>query len=150
MTPEQLAAAAVKERQQASLEPLKTQYKETVSKLDELAGQIREIDPTWEPPSPPTVASRILDWVKTQGKAVSKPEIAARVKTKYIGGALKKRVEKSKTLTFDKTARTHSVPARGEHCLIIRKLRKETLKAEMLRQFANCKISQIRCEPSFS
>jgi hypothetical protein len=109
-TPEQLAAA-VKERQLASLEPLKTEYAETVSKLGDLAGRISAIDPTWEPPTPPTVTDRVLAFVKTQGKAVSRSEIAAGVGTKYIGNTLKKMVEKSKTLRFDKTAKTYSLPA---------------------------------------
>ncbi len=111
MTPEQLKAA-VKDRQQASLEPMKAEYSETLGKLGELADKITAIDPTWQPPSPPTVADRILDWVKTQGKPVSKSEIAAGVKTTYTRGTLKKLVEKSKTLTFDKTAKTYSVPAK--------------------------------------
>ena len=54
---------------------------------------------------------RILEWVKGQGKPVSKADIAKGLGTKYIGNTLKKMVEKAKTLSFDKTAKTYSVPA---------------------------------------
>ena len=81
MTPGQLTAA-VKERQQASLDPLKTEYAETVARLEELAKKITGIGPTWEPSTPPTVPERILSRVKGQGKPVSKAEIMAGLKTK--------------------------------------------------------------------
>ena len=110
MTPEQLAAA-VKERQQASLDPLKKEYSETAARLEGLAKKITGIDPTWERPSPPTVPERILSWVKAQGKPVSKAEIIKGLGTKYVGGALKKLTEKTKTPSFDKTAKTYSIPA---------------------------------------
>ncbi len=72
---------------------------------------IKPIDPAWEPPSPPTVPEKILAWVEALGKAVTKAEILAGVKTKYVGNTLKKVVEKSKTLSFDKTAKTCSIRA---------------------------------------
>jgi hypothetical protein len=108
MTPERLAAAA-KERQRASLDPLKKESLETVSELGKLADQIDAIDPTWEPPKEPTTPEKIQAWVKAQGKPVSKSEIANGLGTKYIGNTVKKMVEKAKTLSFDKTAKTYSV-----------------------------------------
>jgi hypothetical protein len=107
MTPEQLAEA-VKARQQASLEPLRKEYSETVSKVKELETKIRGIDPSWEPPTPPTVSEEISAWVKAQGKAVSKSEIMAGLKTKWIGNTLKKMVEKKALVLKDDK---YSVPA---------------------------------------
>jgi hypothetical protein len=107
MTPEQLSAA-VKERQQASLDPLKKEYSETVSNAKELETKIRAIDPSWEPPTPPAVLERISAWVKAQGKAVSKSGIMAGLKTKWIGDTLKKMVEKKAPVLKDDK---YSVPA---------------------------------------
>ncbi len=64
-----------------------------------------------EPHFPPTVPDRILAWVKFQGKPLSKAEIIKRIGTKHIGNTVKKMVEKAKTLSFDKTAKTYSVTA---------------------------------------
>lgn len=52
-----------------------------------------------------------VEWVKGHGKPVSKADIAKGLGTRFIGNTLKKMVEKAKTLSFDKTAKTYSVPA---------------------------------------
>ena len=111
MHPSRCCPPAQKARQQASLEPLKKEYSDTAAKVGGLADRITAIDPTWEPPTAPKRPDRILEWVKGQGKPVSKAGIAEGLGTKYIGNALKKMVEKAKTLSFDKTAKTYSVPA---------------------------------------
>ena len=80
LTPEQLAAAA-KERQQASLQPL--------------------IE--WNPPKSPSVSDKILSWVTAQNKAVTKVEISAGVGKKFVLSAIKKLVTKgSLTVKDDK------------------------------------------------
>jgi hypothetical protein len=44
-------------------------------------------------------------------KPVSKADIAKGMETKQIGNTLKKMVGKARTLSFDQTAKTYSVPA---------------------------------------
>ena len=102
LTPEQLAAAA-RERQQASLQPLIDEYTKKESALSELKTRIQAIDSDWIPPKAPSVSDKIMSWVTGQNKAVTKTEISAGIGKKFVTSALKKLLEKgSLTVKDDK------------------------------------------------
>jgi len=100
LTPEQLAAAA-KERQQASLQPLIDEYTKTDAILSELEMKIQAIQPDWNPPKSPSVSDKILSWVTAQNKAVTKAEISAGVGKKFVLSAIKKLVTKGNLAVKD-------------------------------------------------
>jgi hypothetical protein len=56
------------EKKQASLEPMIAEYGQTEQRLAELRKSIREVNPEW---NPPTLADRILAFVKSKGTATT-------------------------------------------------------------------------------
>ncbi len=56
------------EKKQASLEPMIAEYGQTENRLVELRKTIREVNPNW---NPPTLADRILGFIKSKGKATA-------------------------------------------------------------------------------
>jgi hypothetical protein len=100
LTPEQLAAAA-RERQQASLQPLIDEYAKTEASLSELKMKIQAINPEWNPPKSPSVSEKILLWVKEQKKPVTKNEISAGIGKKFVTIAVKKLLGKGSLTVKD-------------------------------------------------
>ena len=83
------------EKRQASLEPMVQEYGQTEKRLVELRKSIREVNPEW---NPPTLADRILSFIKSKGTAT-----ADQIVKEFTGSAtpfLTKNVLKKKTNTL--------------------------------------------------
>jgi len=83
------------EKKQASLEPMIAEYGQTENRLVELRKTIREVNPNW---NPPTLADRMLGFIKSKGKAT-----ADEIVKEFTGSAtsyLIKNVLKKKTDTL--------------------------------------------------
>lgn len=83
------------EKKQASLEPMIAEYGQTEKRLVELRKSIRGVNPEW---NPPTLADRILTFIKSKGMAT-----ADQIVKEFNGSAtpfLTKNVLKKKTDTL--------------------------------------------------
>jgi hypothetical protein len=85
LSADQLAAAA-KERQMGSLQPLIDEYTTTETTLGELKRKIQAINPEW---NPPTLGEKIAAWVLEQEKPVTAEQIRGKFKADYGYGAIK-------------------------------------------------------------
>ena len=81
------------EKKQANLKPMIAEYGQTEQRLVELRKSIREVNPEW---NPPTLADRILAFVKTNGKATAEEivkEFTATATPFLIRNVLKKKTD---------------------------------------------------------
>jgi hypothetical protein len=81
------------EKKQASLEPMIAEYGQTEKRLVELRKTIREVNPEW---NPPTLADRILGFIKTKGRANSDEivkEFAGSASAFMVRSVLKKKTD---------------------------------------------------------
>lgn len=88
-------ARLTNEKKQASLEPMIAEYGQTENRLVELRKTIREVNPNW---APPTLADRMLGFIKSKGKAT-----ADEIVKEFTGSAtsyLVKNILKKKTDTL--------------------------------------------------
>ena len=83
----------VTEKKQASLEPMIAEYGQTENRLVELRKAIREVNPNW---APPTLADRMLGFIKSKGKATADEivkEFSVSATSYLIRNVLKKKTD---------------------------------------------------------
>lgn len=84
------------EKRAASVGPLLNRHAEVSKQLSEIENEIRAVNPKW---SAPTLADKILEYVKGAKKGVSLSDIKSAVGSNLTYTAMKKLVETDKTLT---------------------------------------------------
>ena len=83
----------VTEKKLASLEPMIAEYGQTENRLVELRKSIREVNPNW---APPTLADRMLGFIKSKGKATADEivkEFSGSATSYLIKNVLKKKTD---------------------------------------------------------
>lgn len=79
-------------------QPLKDRYAELVKELGEMAGQIRELDPSWKPaPLKPKAEAKIVELLTAKERPMTADEIQAALSNTFSKWKVKNTLKKKST-----------------------------------------------------